>query len=565
MWTTIGAVLMASAGFAIGALASAWQTRAGYAEPWHKMHVQHEGASGKPSRTRVIFDNPKLPLQAIELMRTADGAPSLAHISLREGEELTMEYDEKARPSSLTGPDGARARFQYEGDRTRVTFFSTDGTEVGTKRMTVPIQLLASAETASAGSPEGTHERGKLATVWSRVSSAFLGEAWAKEGEDEPITVTREVAIGLDVRVTGAGSETPAAAQIEASCAPIGCVPTKRELTAPGESDVRIAVSASVKKSSLAAPTGGQMDAFKEEARAERKEANRALPEVARVVGAVGLTAMACKSLSLASPICVKEFGTNAGSAGGALSSVVQHAIETDTSLIDGRAEQLFYEEGARVAIDKETSIEVCVSRDGFARVCTKINGRPFGATPMAKVARALELRRGVGGTLLGSFAMTQADGSDCKFSPSPRTSGVLRLTFDNERNTVSASLTANERGSRSNMGCSLGTANMGWFQNYSVTALQTFTKQQLGALGKLPLRLSGTMSGSGGYTFSNCRSSGGASAGCPGGKNDSYSYPVELIGSIDLDTHVGSGQIVVTGAPLLTQGTWRTPAEAKP
>lgn len=563
--TAVGAVLLVGAGFAAGGLVSAWQTSRAYAEPWQKMRVEQQGVKGKPSHTRVVFENPKLALQAIDLSATAEGAPTLARVSLRDGDELTLTYDEKSRPSSLTAPDGAVARFAYEGDSTRISFFSREGTLVGSKRMTVPVQLLASAELTRDDLQSRSKERSRLVDLWDQVSSSVERRAWAKEVDDEPITVTREVALGLDVRVTGANGDKPATAGLEASCAPYVCVPTKREITVPGASDANITISGSVKKSALGAPAAASIDAFKTEARAERKAAGHALPEVARVVGAVGITAMGCKSLALASPLCVKEFRTYPGVAGGAIESIVGHAVETEPELIDTRAVELYYDDQARVLLDKETHIEVCINRDGYARTCTTLDGKPFSTTPMDKTSRTLDLRRGVGGTLLGSFVMTQADGSDCKFSPSPRTTGVLRLTFDSEHDTVLASLTSNERGARPDMACSLGTANMGWFQNYSVTASQTFTKEQLGAGGKLPLRLAGTMSGSGGYTFSNCRSSGGVSANCPPGKNDGYSYPVELVGTIDLDSHVGSGQITVQNAPLFTQGTWRTPAEAKP
>lgn len=550
--------MLVAAGFSIGAFGSAWRARESYAEPWAKMRVEHEGVAGKPMHTRVVFENPKLAVQAVDLSSTAEGVASSARVALREGEELVMTYDEKGRPATLTSPDGASAHFAYESDKTRVTLYAPDGSEIGSKRLTMPALLTASA---TAGEPRD----GRLAEAATRAWSSIVGTAFAAEADDEPITVTREVSVALDVRMTGADADKPGAAQIEASCAPYACVPAKHDLDVPGASDVAITVSSSVKKSALAAPGDGQIDAFKTEAKAERKAAGKDLPKVGRAIGAVALTAMACKSFSLASPLCVKEFRSNAAVAGGALTALGRFEIKSDASVIDPRASELFLEDEARAELDKETKIEVCVSRDGYARVCATVDGRPFGATPMEKASRSLELRRGVGGTLVGSFVVTQQDGADCKFSPSPKTAGPLRLTFDDEHDTVTASLTAAERGSRANLGCSLGTANMSWSQNYTISATQTFTKEQLGGGGKLPLHLTGTMTGSGGYNFSNCRTGDGTSANCPGGKSDGYSYPVTLDGTIDLDTHVGSGNIVVSSAPLPTGGTWRVPAEAKP
>lgn len=559
--TAIGAVVLAATGFFMGGLGSAWKAQDDYAEPWRKMRVEHEGVPGKPNHTRIVFENPKLAIQAVDLDATGEGVATLARIALREGEELSMTFDEKGRAASLTAPDGAVARFAYEGDRTRVTFFGADGTEVGSKRISVPIQLLA--EASSPASNDGARSvETRLAHAWESISSACIGEAWAKEGDDEPITVTRELPLALDVRLTGADASKAGTAQLEASCAPFVCVPARHEIDVPGATDTSVTITGTVKKSALSAPAEGAIDPFKAEAKAERKAATKALPKVARVVGSVAVTAMACKSLSLTSSLCVKEFRSHSGVAGGAISSLLAHTVAVDAGSVEQRAEALFYQDEARTQLDKDTKVEVCVSRDGYARVCEHVDGRPFGTEPLTKASRAVELRRGVGGTLLGSFVVTQGDGTDCKFSPSPKTAGVMRLTFDQERDTVTASLSSNERGSRPNLGCSLGTANMNWSQNYTISATQTFTKEQLGAGGKLPLRLVGTMTGSGNYSFSNCRSSDGASASCPPGKGDGYSYPVVIDGSIDLDTHVGGGQVVVSGAPLSTMGTWRVPAD---
>jgi hypothetical protein len=86
--------------------------------------------------------------------------------------------------------------------------------------------------------------------------------------------------------------------------------------------------------------------------------------------------------------------------------------------------------------------------------------------------------------------------------------------------------------------------------------------KEQVQAGGKLPLRLTGTMQGAGGYSWSSCQSSGGGAVNCPAGKRDSYNYAAEVVGTLDLDNQTGAGRVVVTGAPLSTQGTWRVPAE---
>jgi hypothetical protein len=555
------ALVLAMLGFVLGAGGSAWRTRSARAEPWSKMRVEHEGTDGVTTRTRVIFENPKLPLQAVEVVRNPQGAPEVARVALRDGTELTARYGQDGRPSSLTAPDGSEALFTYKGTMARVAFVAANGTTLGDKSLAVPAELRGALRLAQAEPPGdafGTE-------LWARLGALLVGEAWAQQ-PDEQVSVRRDVVVQLDVRVPSGKATDAGRADVEASCPPFACVPATPDVPMPSQSTVRIGVTASKKRSELPkAPAGSGLDAFERTAGEERATAAKVLPDVATVVAVVGVAANACKSLKLKGPLCVDDLNRSSSTAGGAVQSVRAYKVGTDPVQLQARATALYVEDQARLALDRAVPIQLCLSRAGFARVCTDIDGRPFAAAPAPAVARSVELRRGIGGTLEGSFVMTQADGADCTFSPSPKTSGSLKLAFDNEHNTVTASLKANERGSRPNLACSLGTANMSWTQSYGATATQSFTAEQFQAGGKLPLRLSGTMSGSGGYSFSNCRASGGQSANCPGGKNDGYSYPIELVGEIDLEKQTGNGQIVVRGAPLATGGTWRVPAEKTP
>lgn len=333
----------------------------------------------------------------------------------------------------------------------------------------------------------------------------------------------------------------------------------------PGQATVRVAVTGSVKKSELTKPADASaVEPFKQTATKERSFAGKVLPDVAKVVAAVGVTAMACKSLKIEGSVCVPELAKGSTS-GSAILAVSSYQVPTKGRVVDQRAEQLYYVEQARAGLDREARVQVCLAREKYIRACTEVVGRPLAAEPMARADRTLDMRRGIGGTLVGSFVLTQQDGADCKFSPSPKTSGTLRLTFDNERNSVTGALRAEQRGTRPDLRCSLGTANMAWSQTYNATVTQSFTARELQAGGKLPLRLTGTMNGTGSYTFSNCRTSGGASANCPAGKSDGYSYAIELVGELDLATQTGSGRLVVTNAPLATAGTWRIPAGDPP
>ena len=554
------AVLLVGLGFAVGAGVAAWRQRDLRAQPWRKLHVEHEGTQGITTRTRVVFENPALALQAVEVTRSPEGAPELARVVLKDGRELTARYDKDARPSALEAPDGSRAQIVYEGDKARVDFRSADRKELGTKRVSVPAELRGALRQARF--EPTTAESGDLV---ERLAALVEGDAWAQQQPqqppaDEQVAVVRHVEARLDVRTPGV-TNPPGNAQVEANCPPAACVPVTSQAAMPGQTTVRIAVSGSVKRSELAKPASpAALEPFKKTATAERTTAQRILPDVASAVAAVGVTAMACKSLKLSAPSCVPELAKTTTS-GAAVHGISKYAVPTTGRVVDTRAEALFYVEQARAKLDRDIAVELCLGREGFVRACTEIKGRPFGAQPMAKVDRTLDMRKGIGGNFAGSFELSQQDGADCKFSPSPKTDGTLRFTFDNEKNTLTASLRSEKRGSRPDLRCSLGTANMAWSQTYTITATQTFTAQQLSAGGKLPLRLTGTMNGVGNYSFSNCRTSGGASAGCPGGKSDGYAYPVEIVGELDSSAQTGSGQILVQNAPLPTSGTWRIPA----
>jgi hypothetical protein len=558
--TVIGAVLLCAVGFVAGAGGSAWQTREQRAHPWRKIKVEHEGQEGSPTRTRLVFENPKLAVQAVEIQRDSEGLPSVARIALKDGDELTLRYAGERRPASIEASDGSRALLDYTSRKVKVSFIARDGTEVG-ESVAVPNELRSALRLARA-EPE-RRAIGALGSLFDVVLDEAVGTAFAqekKQEEDPTITARREVEVSLDVRLPG--GDPPGRAEIETTCPPLTCTPASPEIDVPGTSPVRVLVSGSLPRSKLHPPKDkSELEPYRDYARAERKTATRVLPDAAAAVAALGVTALACKSQKLALGVCVPELA-KAGATGGAVHGILEHQVATEGQVVTDRAETVWYEEDARSHLDRETKIELCVGREGFARVCTDITGRPLGNDPMPPAARTVDLRKGIGGTLVGSYFLIQADGSDCKFSPSPKTTGALRLTFDNEKNTATASLKASERGTRPNLSCSLGVANMSWSQTYSITATQTFTKEALSSGGKLPLSLTGTMSGNGSYSFSNCRTGGGGSVNCPAGKSDSYAYPVEITGELDLTTQVGSGSIIVKNAPLVTNGSWRIPAE---
>ncbi len=568
MWTAIGAFLFVIVGFMAGAGGSAWLTRDHRAEPWRKLRVEQEGHNGASTRTRVVFENPKLPLQAIELFRSPEGRATRALVALRDGQELAVEFEE-GRPSAVEAADGKKALFSFKGQKARVAFFDSAGKQAGDRVVVVPVELLGALKLARQ-EVDGQVPSRALGSVLTTVAGVLCGEAWAQENtngdeggdeeEDEVVDVVREVELSLDVTMPGAKSDAKGKAQVEANCPPFTCLATTADVGTPGASKVRLTVAGSKKKSELDSPDeGGALESFRKDASKERETAGRVLPDISATVAAVTVATLACRSLKLDWGLCVD--GLTKATASGAIHSVATHDVDMARHIIDKRAKELFFQEQAREALDAPATFEVCVFRNGYARACTKLTGSPFGEQPMDLGPARLELRRGIGGTLIGSHLVTQSDGSDCKFSPAPKAAGSLSMSFDSDKGELTATLKADEKGTRANLGCSMGSANMRWTNTYTITASQTFTKEQLNAGGKLALKLIGTMKGVSSYSFSNCRSGGGVSANCPGGKREAYSYATELSGELDLDTQNGSGRITVSQAPLATRGTWQIPA----
>jgi hypothetical protein len=557
--TAIGALLLAAVGFGAGAAGSAWQTRDARSAPWRKLRVEHQGRRGESTRTRVVFENPKLAIQAVEVVRDPDSTPEVGHVALREGEELTIRYDDEARPSAIQGPDGAVAELTYKGGKVHVSFVAPSKEPLGDKALAVPAELRGALKLSAL----------PTSPPFESLGSLGISEAWAQdkpaEAEDATVTVERRVAFDLDLRL-GGSDPGPVDAEIEASCAPFTCLPTRPSAPAPGKTSLFIAVAGTKKQSELGAPDGSAALApYHDTAVIERGEAKRALPDIAAVIAAIGVTAIACRSEKVELSVCSADLGKSAAVAGGAVRAVLAHEPVTKGAVVDERARELYFQEQARAAFDKPLKIELCAARDGYARACAAWTLHPFAAEETPSARGTLELKKGIGGTLAGSFFITQSDGADCKFSPSPKTAGSMKLAFDNEKNTATATLKSSERGTRANLSCSLGVANMSFSQAYTITATQTFPKAELEGSGKLPIRMIGSMSGTGSYSFSNCRTSGGGSVNCPAGKSDSYAYPVELVGEIDLATQTGTGRIVVQNAPLSTSGSWRIPAEKAP
>lgn len=543
VFTVLVAISLFLVGFVGGGIVAAWVERDKRTDPWRQLRVDHEGQRGVTTRTRIIFDNPKVALQGVGVVRSPAGVPETGTLEIRGGAELDVRFGEDGRPTSYRSPDGAEALVSYKGTQARVIFTAKGGKPLGDTTVSVPVLLRSALQMAASTVPD---------EPW-----ALIPDAHAQAGGKEPpkqIDVRREVVLPLTVSLGQGG--TPGEVRVQVTCSAYTCVPLTPTLDVPGTRDVRIQVSSQRPRG--AEPKGG-LAAFEEAATAEARTAQKVLPDASAIISGAGLVADACAKAKLVLPLCVPALTRNAVT-GGAIQAVRNHDVPDEGPLIRTRAVDLFHEEQARAALDKPIDIEVCFSRSKYARVCTKLSGRPFGPTPMTVGAGRIEMKRGISGTVEGTFEMRQSDGPDCKFSPSPQTDGPLTISFDSKTGKVTGRLNANAKGTRPSLSCSLGSGDMRWTQNYSATMTQQLSPSQLTGGGQLQLNLTGTMSGSGSTSQSNCRTKGGASAACPSGRNETYNYPIRLTGAFDLDTESGSGSLVVTGAPLATSGTWKVP-----
>jgi hypothetical protein len=540
--TAVGSVVLTALGFAAGAGGTAWRARDMRAEPWRKLQLEHRGRAS--TRTRVVFDDARRPLASVELQRR-DGVPIAATIETRGGEPLTARFDDDKRPSALVAADGSDVQLRYGGTNVRVTFHAADGSAQGETVLRAPVELRSALDLAYRQAP------GDSLVAW--LGEALIGQAHA--AEEGPVTVQQDLSVQLDVRAAANARVTSGRAEVQASCAPFTCLPTPVTIEVPGSSGLNLSVSRTIDKKKLGTLNLGALGPFEELARSERAGAAKALPNMAALIAALGVTAVACHKLGRGGPLCVAALGKDAKQAAAAVHALSTHDVRAPATLVRERAAEMAYEQQARTTFDKPVPVELCVSRTGFARACTSFDARPFATTPAPPVAQTLELRPGLGDALNGTFEMSQSDGADCKFSPSPSTKGKLRLSYDEKRSEMKAEFAANESGTRPGLNCSLGTATMRWSQSYSATASQTVSKDQLSS--PLTLRLEGTMRGSGSFSFSGCRSRGGATANCPAGKSDSYSYRIVLTGTLDPTTRQGKGRIEVSNAPLATRGSW--------
>ncbi|MCA9622036.1 MAG: hypothetical protein KC731_23595, partial [Myxococcales bacterium] len=225
-WTAIGAVTLALLGFVGGAVGSSWWSLDAAAKRWRKIRVEHQGVDGMTTRTKVIFDDAKVAVVGVELIRDPEGRAERAHVDVRGGAPVSLTMDERGVPIEVEGQDGSRALLTYSGTKVRATFSDTKGKALGDEVMSIPAPL-----------------RSPMKLAWSLPELELVGVAHAQASdaaEDRSITVSRDVALDLDVTMPATGT-TPGEADVEVSCAPLTCIPLTPSIAVPGRRRVRIA------------------------------------------------------------------------------------------------------------------------------------------------------------------------------------------------------------------------------------------------------------------------------------------------------------------------------------
>lgn len=565
-----GLLASAAIGFAAAAAGSAHYRRLQAAKLWQDLRVEHRGQAGEATQTRIRMLNQKLFLESLEVLRSEKGEPVSGTAVLRGGQELAIRFDAR-RPHDIYAKDGSHARLDYKGRYIWVTLTGNQDQSLGQQAVKVPIELRKALRVAQLPEPGATQkfaawsddlQRGRgpipgLDTV-GRLLGSIIPSAQAQQAkrDNATLTIERDVLVNLSVR----GAKSDATSTISAACKPFNCSPGQPKLTTPGNAQVRIAVTTQVARNKLKGANGTEgLEAHTKQAARERSQANRAMAGAASLVAGLAVTAQACRKLGQNVGVCVASLDKAKSEA--ATYGLSHFRLQTKGRVLQERAMVLRNEHLARRIIDKNVRLEVCVSRRGFARSCARQIIRPFAERAQAPVDQTIVLKRGLAGTVSGTFELVQRDGADCKFSPSPRTSGQLSLRFDQKTGMMTAKLNASERGKRTALDCSLGTGDMHWTQAYTAKLSQRFSDAQLRTAGsRLPLRLKGTMRGSGNFRWQNCKSKSGTNAACPGGKTAPYTYRMELVGYLDTSTQRGSGQLRVSGSPLKTSGRWGVP-----
>lgn len=148
--------------------------------------------------------------------------------------------------------------------------------------------------------------------------------------------------------------------------------------------------------------------------------------------------------------------------------------------------------------------------------------------------------------TVRGQHVLTQADGGDCAFSAAPRITGTIELTVAPD-GTVRGTMAARGSGRRG-VTCGEDGATLNWSQEYSASFSGTVRGGRLTA--------SGTLDSVDRSTYEGCTFA-GTPAECPTYRQGSYSYTLDLTGSVDPATGAGSGDFTVNGVNLPTGGTW--------
>jgi hypothetical protein len=158
--------------------------------------------------------------------------------------------------------------------------------------------------------------------------------------------------------------------------------------------------------------------------------------------------------------------------------------------------------------------------------------------------------------TFDGSFNLSQSD-DGCNFSAAPATGGSFQIVADAKPGTVSGSFTGGGQGVRPDLECTGNFADLTWNQSYNGTFSGT-----IDSAGNL--NMTGTLSGSGNSTWSDCHDANNQPFDCPANESGPYSYPIVVTGVLDEATG-GSGTIAVNDINLATSGTWAVGTVALP
>ncbi len=513
-------------------------------------------------------------VQVVELERgkTPTSPPERASFIVEDDDPLVADLDEHGLPTTLQGTDGSSLRFEYlPGSQVRITVTAANGkTATTTQAIPKDLQNAIDAQRARySGVKSGFVDSEPNTDVLGAIESALIGTAHA-----EVVECTANRAVQVNVRVEDPnGALVSRGVRLSLECTKLGCRQTGRWTLRGGRSQPTMYHSVT---RAIDVKPPSNFSAMIRECEQGERTSNNTLAVIGGMLALGGLALTAGPVVAIIGATAGKvSIGVGVAGLLGSVASYSGGSLCVDNMLKLAGSAQL-----AEQLAGERVSAKICASHPDRSGGCASFSYAPFGFRQARASAGNITLRLGPKRSegeppanekpadgdpgrlpaelfFSGKFDLTQSD-SGCSKSRAPATfgpPGSFKITVNRETGIISGTLKTSGGGTRNGLSCKGDTFSLSWRQSYRASFRQTVSKEKL-AGGTISINLTGTLSGNGGGTLSNCKK-GNKPIKCPAGGFSSYSYPVTISGKLDLDRRLGAGKISVSKIGLSTRGTW--------